>query len=787
MPVRNLTDSRINIHDTNSDIDNDLNFNSDSSSPHFNNHNVDNQNPFLTAEEQRYNNSNNMGSSSSLLNYTKNNNSNMNSNNAINNSNNIDNGFDFENTNNVSNYKGYYSRNVSGINGFNNDSSNRNNNYNNNSSNINNDYDNSNILSSEKLLSSSDSSYPNTKDQNQNSPNYSPNLGNNEILSPPAFDRYPLVSSRGPSSSNLNLNNPSNTFNSTNYSTNYSSSPNFDHTTNLNNDNSSLQSNPFTGEQDFSPFGGYPATAFPLLMDDKEDDDYLHNPNMEEEAMLDRKRFMNDFKHMDRKSFGGLCGILFLFAAAIVIFIVLPAITYTGVIDYGEKSYEVIQLLTDYVYPQLQSIRTTLIDPDTPSSAKTRKAKDGSEWELVFSDEFSAEGRTFYDGDDQYWTAPDIHYDATKDLEWYSPDASTTTNGTLQLRLDAYQNHGLHYRSGMLQSWNKLCFTQGIVEISAQLPNYGRITGLWPGLWTMGNLARPGFLGSTEGVWPYSYDSCDAGITPNQSSPDGISYLPGQRLSVCTCDDEDHPNQGVGRGAPEIDIIEGETDTTIGVGIASQSLQIAPFDIWYIPDYDFIEIYNFTTTTMNTYCGGPFQQAVSAVTTLNTTWYEFGPEAGYFQKYSIEYLNDDDDGYLRWFVGDTPTYTIYATALHPNGNIGWRRLSKEPMSMILNLGISNNWAYIDWAYLFFPVTMSIDYVRIYQPSDAISVTCDPDDYPTYDYIQNHLNVYTNPNITTWSGGNWTVPKNILTGNCKSSKFTLPKNDTSSSEKFAFYE
>lgn len=163
----------------------------------------------------------------------------------------------------------------------------------------------------------------------------------------------------------------------------------------------------------------------------------------------------------------------------------------------------------------------------------------------------------------------------------------------------------------------------------------------------MGNLGRPGYLGSTDGVWPYSYSSCDAGITPNQSSPDGISYLPGQRLSVCTCDGEEHPNQGTGRGAPEIDILEGATDTVLGVGTASQSYQVAPFDIWYIPDYDFIEIHNFTTTTMNTYCGGPFQQAISAVTTLNTSWYQYGEGSGYYQKFAIEFLNDDEDGYIN--------------------------------------------------------------------------------------------------------------------------------------------
>lgn len=634
------------------------------------------------------------------------------------------------NANEISDYKGYYSKNNSRIN------------------------------------QTEDSSFlvPPMNRNLQSSSSLNTGLSNNDILSPPAFDRYPLVGSKinlSQHGSRTNLNTP----NPNKYGNSNVSSP-------ANNSTSSFStSNPFTGEQDFSPFGGYPTSSFPLMMDDKEEDDYLHNPDPEEEARLDRRRFADDFKHMDKKSLGGLFGIVTIFLAGIVIFVVLPALTYTGVTDYGPKS-EVISILSYYSYPQLSAIRTSLVDPDTPSSALSRVAKDGSYWGLVFSDEFNAEGRVFYDGQDQFWTAPDIHYDATHDLEWYTPDASITKNGTLQLRMDAFKNHNLYYRSGMLQSWNKLCFTQGALEISANLPNYGRVTGLWPGLWTMGNLGRPGYLGSTEGVWPYSYESCDAGITPNQSSPDGISYLPGQRLSVCTCDGEDHPNQGVGRGAPEIDILEGEVDTVIGVGIASQSMQIAPFDIWYIPDYDFIEIYNFSTTVMNSYCGGPFQQAVSAVSTLNIEWYEFGPTAGYFQKYSIEFLNDDDDGYCRWAVGNVPTFTIYSTALHENGNIGRRLISKEPMSIILNLGISNNWAYIDWQSIFFPVTMSIDYVRLYQPNDTVSVTCDPTDYPTYDYIEAHKNLYTNPNITSFTDGGYTFPKNILTGQCSSSKYTL---------------
>jgi hypothetical protein len=34
----------------------------------------------------------------------------------------------------------------------------------------------------------------------------------------------------------------------------------------------------------------------------------------------------------------------------------------------------------------------------------------------------------------------------------------------------ADSNHGLGYRSGMLQSWNKFCFTTGYVEVSVTLP-----------------------------------------------------------------------------------------------------------------------------------------------------------------------------------------------------------------------------------------------------------------------------------------------------------------------------
>lgn len=85
------------------------------------------------------------------------------------------------------------------------------------------------------------------------------------------------------------------------------------------------------------------------------------------------------------------------------------------------------------------------------------------------------------------------------------------------------------------------------------------------------------------------------------------------------------------------------------------------------------------------------------------------------------------------------------------------------MSIVINLGISNSWAYIDWPSLVFPSHMRVDYVRIYQPPDAISMTCDPEDYPTFDYIENHKAAYFNPNHTSWEMAGFKMPKNKLSG------------------------
>lgn len=96
--------------------------------------------------------------------------------------------------------------------------------------------------------------------------------------------------------------------------------------------------------------------------------------------------------------------------------------------------------------------------------------------------------------------------------------------------------------------------------------------------------------------WPYTYDSCDIGTVPNQTidgqpaaaTVDGdqgnggiLSFLPGQRLSRCTCRGESHPGPKhsdgsfVGRAAPEIDIFEAQITGTPLQAQVSQSAQWA--------------------------------------------------------------------------------------------------------------------------------------------------------------------------------------------------------------------
>lgn len=252
------------------------------------------------------------------------------------------------------------------------------------------------------------------------------------------------------------------------------------------------------------------------------------------------------------------------------------------------------------------------------------------------------------------------------------------------------ENHDLNFMSGMLQGWNKFCFTTGIVEVSVSLPGDAETPGFWPAVWTMGNLGRAGYGATTDGMWPYTYAACDLGTFPNQtdksgnpSAASGLSFLPGQRLSACTCSGSDHPGPDVatGRGVPEIDIFEAQIVTDLRKGQVSQSYQVAPFNDEYHFDKDtsVTTIYDSSQTSFNTYEGGIYQQAISAVTYTDSANYGGNAYATYgFEWWSDE--NNRDDGYIQWESSGTPSWKVTAGSVGADSSVqvSQRLISEEP-------------------------------------------------------------------------------------------------------------
>ncbi|UZJ53248.1 hypothetical protein CBS101457_002568 [Exobasidium rhododendri] len=510
----------------------------------------------------------------------------------------------------------------------------------------------------------------------------------------------------------------------------------------------------------------------------READDYLHEP--------DGKRHDTHFVCCSPRGFLNVSVLGIVTIGLVALFAGYPIISHFTTLATSKKGAFALGGTNGTGQVPVVFNNLNLIDTDTPSTSKTwtsPKSKDS--YHLVFSDEFDTDGRTFWPGDDPFWTAVDLWYGATGDYEWYTPEQINTTNGHLQITLENKAMHNLNFRSGMLQSWNKFCFQGGYIEFSVVLPGAPDEVGWWPGLWTMGNLARPGYLGTTDGMWPYSYNECDSGILKNQTAVGrtgynsivtstkynkvGLNWLNGMRTPACTCSDDDHPgpNKNVGRSAPELDILEAQIKQKKS-GQASQSMQIAPFDLGYDWNQTVADIYDPTLGQFNSYTGSVYQEAVSATSPIPDTAY--ANSGNQFTTYGMEYtpdFNGDGSGTITWYVAGTAVWTVNGASVPPRPeiDIGQRLVPVEPMSIIMNLGMSRGFqADLDFDTLTYPAVMKVDYVRVYQ-NDANAqdlVSCDPVDYPTSAYINKHIEVYTNINHTVWP---FAFPANKLTTGC----------------------
>jgi beta-glucan synthesis-associated protein KRE6 len=285
--------------------------------------------------------------------------------------------------------------------------------------------------------------------------------------------------------------------------------------------------------------------------------------------------------------------------------------------------------------------RAGWIDPDTsPAHLQLSSLMDNQVYDLVFSDEFNVDNRRFVDGHDPKWTA--MHKDDyTNDaLQFYHQDLVRTQHGVLNIttivhdtefkvptadssgssgsdnadpQADSPQRRGLttastgaatrtkNYQSAMLQGWNKFCFTSGIVEISAKLPGQYDIGGLWPAMWLLGNLARATYVGSSNNVWPWSYDTCNALKEKEKqqkqnerrrmgAAEERESFQRQQLISACNQVNHFDLQAFKGRGSPEIDILEAMagketlTNTKINRPYYSASLQVCVCFIYALMD-----------------------------------------------------------------------------------------------------------------------------------------------------------------------------------------------------------
>lgn len=101
---------------------------------------------------------------------------------------------------------------------------------------------------------------------------------------------------------------------------------------------------------------------------------------------------------------------------------------------------------------------------------------------------------------------------------------------------------------------------------------------------------------------------------------------------------------------------------------------------------------------------------------------------GGMEEYGFEYLGGQN-GYVKWISSSEPSWELTSAALEadPRANISNRIFPAEPMYILLNVGSSANFGYVDWKGLTWPNTMSVDWVRVYQDPNNINVGCDPPD------------------------------------------------------------
>ena len=105
------------------------------------------------------------------------------------------------------------------------------------------------------------------------------------------------------------------------------------------------------------------------------------------------------------------------------------------------------------------------------------------DWHLVFDDEFSGASL-----DTTKWNIEDMSSDGYHNcclnygIQYYTPEALSIQQGSLQITTQAQSMNGYSYTSGAITTEGKFSFLYGQVDIRAKLP---QTQGTWPTFWLL--------------------------------------------------------------------------------------------------------------------------------------------------------------------------------------------------------------------------------------------------------------------------------------------------------------
>mmetsp|Transcript_15488 Transcript_15488/g.25832 ORF Transcript_15488/g.25832 Transcript_15488/m.25832 type:complete len:432 (+) Transcript_15488:748-2043(+) len=277
-------------------------------------------------------------------------------------------------------------------------------------------------------------------------------------------------------------------------------------------------------------------------------------------------------------------------------------------------------------------------------------------------------------------------------------------------------------------------------------------------------------------MWPYSYNKCEDKVRHSQE------------INACSKVGHYGLETGLGRGAPEIDILEtmqGDTQklphTPVRRPYLSCSFQVAPGitesrpvlgqlpheSKWYAP----LEYGNKTGAALN-----PFFYGVTLVHEPKSFTYQSDAlsanmpltESHYKDQhlYRVEWDPPEEDGtggYIKWFVDNDLMYGVFGESLSITG----AEIPSEPMYLLMNTAVSKNWGFPapcpdgcnckcyecgnpDCACALppgycenTPAYMEVDYIRVYQAVDEPKhqLGCSTKTRPTDTFIKGHAERY----------------------------------------------